>query len=225
MEPLAFIHALQLADSFFPVGAFAYSDGLETAAANGQVTDSVSLAEWMDHFVERVFVPWEGLAVLKCMLALKNGDLEDVLRIDEELSAMRPAAASRRSSVLIGKQLLSLHGSVSGDKQLNAIAGGLPCNNAATAYALVFFLREIPEKEGVMAYGYSRLAGIVSAGLRLISIGQREGQAILTKVVRRLPEAAEQILEMRNEPLRAFSPLLDIQQMNHQYLYSRMFRS
>src|SRR5947207_15792350 len=74
LEPLTFIHGLQMTDSFFPVGAFAYSDGLETAAAGGLVRDAPSLGQWMDHFLEGVFVPCEGLALVKCMLALKSGE-------------------------------------------------------------------------------------------------------------------------------------------------------
>ena len=55
MEPLQLIRTLQFTDSFFPVGAFAYSDGLETAACNGQVRDAASLERWMDWFLERRF--------------------------------------------------------------------------------------------------------------------------------------------------------------------------
>jgi urease accessory protein len=80
-------------------------------------------------------------------------------------------------------------------------------------------------REAVMAFGYNRLAGIVSAGLRLISIGQNRGQVLLTKALDRLVEAADRIVENSEQPLRSFSPLMDIQQMNHQYVYSRLFRS
>ena len=225
MDSLAFIHVLQLTDSFFPVGAFAYSDGLETAASGGLVHDSASLDEWMDHFIESVFIPCEGLAVVKCMDAMREGDIARVIRIDEELSAIRPRGAVRRSSTLAGKRVLSLYGSLCGDDRLDSLASTLPCGNTAAAYAAVFFHQGVAEREAVMAFGYNRLAGIVSAGLRLISIGQHQGQTLLTKAIRRLPDAADQILKKSSEPLRAFSPHLDIQQMNHQYVYSRLFRS
>jgi urease accessory protein len=77
----------------------------------------------------------------------------------------------------------------------------------------------------LLAFGYNRLAGIVSAGLRLISMGQQQGQALLTKTLDRLPAAADRIVKTIDEPLRSFSPLVDIQQMNHQYVYSKLFRS
>jgi urease accessory protein len=101
----------------------------------------------------------------------------------------------------------------------------LPESNAAAAYAFVFFHCGVEETNAALAYGHNRLTGIVSAGLRLIPIGHQQGQALLTKAVDRLPDAVNRILAKNGEPLRSFSPMLDIQQMNHQYLYSRLFRS
>ena len=224
MEPLAFIHGLQLTDSFFPIGAFAYSDGLETAAAGGDVHDAASLCEWMNHFVEGVFIPCEGLALVKGMRALKTGDSDALAQLDEELTALRPAAEIRVASTSLGKRLLSLYSSICGDKQFPE-AKLLPHGNAPLAYALVFFHRGIAEHEAALAFGYNRLAGMVSAGLRLISIGHQQGQQLLSQTIERLPAAVDRIMEMVDEPVRSFNPRLDIQQMNHQYVYSRLFRS
>jgi urease accessory protein len=221
MEPLQLIRTLQLTDSFFPVGAFAYSDGLETAAANGQIKDAVSLRAWMKHFLDAVFVPCEGLALAKCMFAFKAGDIETLHRIDEEVSAIRPAAAVRAASTGVGKRLLALYGSIFAKQPFL----DLPNGNAAVAYALVFVHCGLSEREGVLAFGYNRLAGMVSAALRLISMGQQQGQTLLSQMLEQLPAATEQIIGTIDQPLRSFSPLMDIQQMNHQYVYSRLFRS
>ena len=212
-------------DSFFPVGAFAYSDGLETAAAEGTVRDAASLQDWMDHFINAVFVPCEGLALVKAMRALQSGDLETIRELDAELTAIRPAAAVRAASTGVGKRLISAYSAICGDESFEAMARLLVQANAATAYAAVFFHRGIPEREAALAYGYNRLAGMVSAGLRLISMGQQQGQALLTQGIEKLPSAVDRILQMEAEPLRSFSPMMDIQQMNHRYVYSRLFRS
>ena len=225
MESQAFIRALQLTDSFFPVGAFAYSDGLETAATSGHVHDADTLGIWMDHFIDAVLVPTEGLAVVKCMEAVRAGDLKRLNRVDAELTAIRPASAVRRASVLVGKRLLSLYASLTDDASFRAAADGLPESNAAAAYAIVFAHLGLTPREAVMAFAYNRLAGIVSAGLRLISIGQNQGQVLLTSALNRLAGTADRIVENSDAPLRSFSPYMDIQQMNHQYVYSRLFRS
>src|SRR6516164_5812845 len=99
MEPIAFIRGLQLTDAFFPVGAFAYSDGLETAAAGGRIVDACSLRLWMEHFLDGVLVPCEGLALVKSMRALHTGDLVTLPCIDEEMTAIRPSAAVRAASM------------------------------------------------------------------------------------------------------------------------------
>lgn len=225
MEPLAFIHGLQIADSFFPVGAFAYSDGLETAATRGEVHNASDLREWMDHFLEGVFVPCEGLALLRGMRAIKEGEWTTLALLDEELTAIRPAGAIRAASTGVGKRLLSLYSSICGDERFPDVARLLPHGNASLAYAIVFFHRGLSERDAILAFGYSRLTGMVSAALRLISIGHQQGQLLLSQAIERLPAVADRILQMADEPLRSFNPALDIQQMNHQYVYSRLFRS
>jgi urease accessory protein len=225
MKSLHFLRSLQVTDSFFPVGAFAYSDGLETAATAGRVRDAVSLGAWMKHFLESVFVPCEGLALAKCMFALKEHDFDTLRQVDEELTAIRPAAAVRAASTGVGKRLLALYSSIADSEDAPWKAVTLPHSNAAVAYALVFFHCGIDEREAALAFGYNRLTGIVSAALRLISMGQQEGQNLLTKNLNDLPAAVDRILYMKDEPLRSFGPLLDIEQMNHQHVYSRLFRS
>ena len=138
---------------------------------------------------------------------------------------IRPAAAIRAASTSVGKRLLSLYSSICGDEQFPEVARLLPHGNAPVAYALVFFHRGIAEHEAALAFGYNRLAGMVSAGLRLISIGHQQGQQLLSQTIERLPAAVDRIMEMVDEPVRSFNPRLDIQQMNHQYVYSRLFRS
>src|SRR5215467_4935665 len=154
MKSLHFIRSLQVTDSFFPVGAFAYSDGLETAAAAGRVRDAVSLGGWMKHFLENVFVPCEGLALVKCMFALKENDVDTLRRVDEELTAIRPSAAVRAASTAVGKRLLGLYFSMADGESAPWKAVTLPHSNAAVAYALVFFHCGVDERDAALAFGY-----------------------------------------------------------------------
>jgi urease accessory protein len=225
MTPIQFVQVLQLTDSFFPVGAFAYSDGLETASSSGAVSDARSLQSWLNHFLDCVFVPCDGLAVLKSMELIQRRDFQTLGELDEELTAIKPSAAVRNSSQSIGKRLLTTYSEIVKDQDFDALAQSLPQRNAPVAYAAVMSHRGIVGRDAVLAFGYSRLAGIVSAGLRLISIGQQQAQWILSEVLLRLPDAAERIARNREEPIRSFAPITDITQMNHRFVYSRLFRS
>jgi urease accessory protein len=218
-------HILQLTDSLFPVGSFAYSDGLESACAGKRVRDTESLAGWLDHFIDRVFVPCEGLALLKCIRAAERSDWATIRSIDEELTALKPAAAARAASRSVGKRLLMTYGAIAGGDQFLSTVSDLPQCNAPVAYAVVLSHRGIGCSDALVAFGYVRLAGIVSAALRLIALGQQQGHALLTRAIEHLISAVEEVHRMETEPLRSFSPLLDIEQMNHRYIYSRLFRS
>lgn len=225
MNAAQLLHTLQLTDSIFPVGAFAYSDGLESAAESGHIHDADSLALWFDHFLNDVFVLCEGLALLKCLRAAEKGEWATIQSIDEELTALKPALEVRNSSRSVGRRLLTTYAAVFPDREFLSVAETLPQCNAPVAYGLVFFHRGLEARDAVLAFGYLRLAGIVSAALRLIPIGQQQGQVLLTRAIGRLPAAVDYILQTAAEPLRSFNPLVDVQQMNHRYVYSRLFRS
>ncbi|PYS29392.1 MAG: hypothetical protein DMG11_09150 [Acidobacteria bacterium] len=225
MTPAQLLHTLQLTDSLFPVGAFAYSDGLESAAAAGLVYNADSLAIWLDHFLNAVFVPCEGLALLKCVRAAEKGEWATIRSIDEELTALKPAAAIRSSSRSVGKRLFKTYAAIVPDSDFLSIVETWPHCNAPVAYGIVLSHRGLEARDALVAFGYVRLVGIVSAGLRLIAIGQQQGQALLTRAIDKLPGVVDYIVRAEGEPLRSFNPLLDVQQMNHRYVYSRLFRS
>jgi len=220
VNALQLAQLLQLTDSFFPVGAFAYSDGLESAAANGKLRDGASLKIWIEHYLNNVFVPCDGLAFLQCTEAFQRHDMERIRAIDEELTAIRPASAVRDSSRMIGKRLMATYSGISGMTGVE-----LPHCNAPAAYAIALTHRGIDVRTGTIAFGYGRMSGMISASLRLIAVGQQEAHGILSHSLEQLPAAVDQIFELRTEPLRCFTPMMDIAQMNHQHMYSRLFRS
>ena len=225
MTPAQFTHTLQLMDSLFPVGAFAYSDGLESAAASGCVRGPDSLAGWFEHYINAVFVPCDGLALLKCARATETMDWATVRSIDEELTALKPAAAVRASSASIGKRFLATYSAILDGGGLLPSVESLPRCNAPVAYGIALSHLGLEPRDSLLAYGYGRMSGILSAGLRLLPLGHQQGQVLLTEALDHLPGAVERILSMEAEPLRAFSPLMDVHQMNHRYVYSRLFRS
>ena len=225
MTPIQLLHTLQLVDSFFPVGAFAYSDGLETAAAAGRIHDGSSLNDWIDHYLNNVFVPCDGLALLQCAEAMQRGDVVRIQSIDEELTAIKPSAAMRKASRSVGRRMLATYSGICGDSGFAVFANTLLHANAPVAYAAVLTHRGIESRDAVLVFGYTRLAGMVSAALRLIALGQQQAQELLADGLEKLPAAVEHIASMRTDALRSFGPFMDIEQMNHRYVYSKLFRS
>ena len=230
MEPRHLLQVLQLHDSFFPTGAFAFSDGLESAVAQQQVRNGADLDHWMAHYLHSGFLPCEGLAFHRTCLAYLAGNWQRIQILDRELTALKPSASVRMSSQVVGKSFLNtclpLYPHQDLEKIMEAIQQHKMHGNAAVVYALVLTVSQVPEREALSGYGYSCLAAIVSAALRLIAIGQQEGQTLLAHYLNQLPALVDSILRMNPQtPLTLFHPLLDIRQMSHRHLHTRLFRS
>src|SRR6185503_15983287 len=90
---------LQLCDSLFPIGAFAYSDGLETAAGRAAPPfDAGELRAWIDVCLDETFGRMEGPAVWQAWTAFRDEDWDTLVMLDEEFTALRPSSSGRRSS-------------------------------------------------------------------------------------------------------------------------------
>lgn len=217
------LKTLQLNDTLFPVGGFAYSDGLETAVTNGVVVGAAGLQEWLEHYVHSVFIPFEGLALRLAMEAHSKDDWQALHILDEELTAMKPAASVRASSASVGRSFLKSVAAMRVHPDLEQARQEL--SNFVVIYGIVFSVLGIASRHALLSFGYSRLAGMISASLRLMPIGQQQAQAVLSIVLNDVPQAVQQIVDSGEARLMSFSPLLEIQQMNHQYVYSKLFRS
>jgi urease accessory protein len=131
------VRLLHLCDSLFPIGGFAYSDGLEAAADWGQTPIGTVLSlgvrpqlardggpgaperagewsardgglrEWLDVCLDETIGRLEGPAVSRAWTAFMDADWAAVAHIDAELTALRPSSSVRRSSRAMGLRLLS----------------------------------------------------------------------------------------------------------------------
>ena len=226
------VDLLHLCDSLFPVGAFAYSDGLETAASE-QVrlkpdTTYEVLREWIDVVLDESIGRLEGPAVWRAWLAFRERDWDALTALDDELVALRPAASARRSSRAMGLRLLTtwqaLHPDPRLDHALQLAARGARGPSLPIAFAGACACGNVDRGDAVQAFAYTRLAATVSAAMRLMAIGQTDAHALLARTLARVPAAVEAIAARDAAP-QSFTPAMDLAAMSQQYLHSRLFRS
>ena len=222
------LELLHLCDSLFPIGSFGYSDGLESATASGAIASPDDLAGWLDVCLDETIARTDGPAVATAWRAIRAGDWSRAITIDEELTALRPAAASRRSSRAMGLRLVTVWQQLHPDARLDTlralakagrIGPALPVAFAATALCA-----GVDAAASVEAFAYTRLAATISAAMRLMPIGQTDAHALLARTLERVPEIVRRIGD-RDADIESFAPALDIAAMDHQYLHSRLFRS
>lgn len=219
------LELLHLCDSLFPIGAFAYSDGLEAAAAVRPKPDTTTggdgLRDWIDAVLDESIGRLEGPAVWQAWLAVVDGDRRALAVLDEELTAIRPASASRSASRAMGHRLLTTWRALHPDERLAHVP---PSSALPIAFAAACACGDIAQRESVEAYAYTRLAATASAAMRLLPIGQTDAHRLLAGALTRVPRVVDRMIG-RGGRIESFSPALDIAAMTQQYLHSRLFRS
>ena len=224
----ALLSLLHLCDSLFPIGSFAYSDGLESAAASGLVTGAAGLGEWLEIGLDEGFGRSDGPAIVRAWTAVDAADWDAVVAIDEEVTALRASATARLANRSMGLRLLKTWPGFHPDVRLEQLLALVPVRRLGptlpVAFAAVGYCGGIPQRDLLAGYAYARLAATISAAMRLIPIGQTEAHRLLGLSLARVPSSIDALLARQARP-ESFAPALDIAQISQQYLHARLFRS
>jgi urease accessory protein len=201
----------QLFSPAFPVGAFAWSHGLETAVQEGSVTDASALEGWLRDALEHG-AGWTD-AVL-CAQAAQGGDAAD---LSELARALAPSSERRAETMEQGAAFAATVRAVWRAEVPDA-AYPVAVGTALAALGL-------PVGDGLRLYLQAFAANLCGAGVRLIPLGQTDGQRITHALQPLCADLAERALHADLDDAGGFSPALDIASQRHEALYSRIFRS
>ena len=225
MTPL--LALLHLCDSLFPIGGFGYSDGLEAATAAGLVETPADLQAWLDVCLDEVLGRTDGPAALRAWSAFGRRDWGAICDLDEEITAMRPAAATRRSSRAMGRRLVTTWSALYPEGRLEHLLDLARLEHLGPALPIAFGCAcasaGVEMRDAGVAFAYTRLASTISAALRLMRIGQTDAHARLAETLARVPAVVDAMMT-RARP-ESFAPAMDVAAMAQQYLHSRLFRS
>jgi urease accessory protein len=220
---------LHFADSAFPTGGYAHSFGLEHYCEAGIVRDREGLERFLLAQLEGAAGPCDATAAAGALRALARDDLEAGRRLDETLEAMKVVKAFREGSRQMGRQTLRVAASLVGDARLGAYLDEVNARRApghhAVAFGLVAGALGWDAEAAATAFLYSTTALLVGAALRLLPMGQLEGQAVLWGLHPVIRRVACEAAQRPAAELWSFTPGLDIQGMLHARLDARLFRS
>ncbi len=227
MEHRALLQLLQLADSQVPIGSAAHSFGLETLTADGSVTVD-DLGQFLEGYLSEAGVRDAAYCRAAHRLAdTSAGRFEAAwLTLNQQMSALQPARESRAASATLGRRFLQLAASLTEQKQLAdalqaAKAAGTDVHHA-TAFGLVGGMLRLSEDEAALAFLQQALTALVSAGQRLLPLGQARAGALLWHLHGHVARAAS---STDTEAVSSFLPMLDSAAMRHPTLATRLFIS
>lgn len=218
---LSDLRLFQLISPSLPVGAFTYSQGLELAVEAGWVDSQERFEEWLTGQLHHSLTTLE-LPILDRMLkALDEEDAKAFNQLTKELIAWRETKELRLEEKQRGAALARLL------PQLDVNLEGLlleACQRTQLAgIAIAAYQWEIPRDKLFSGYLWSWLENAVMAGVKLIPLGQTQGQQTL----QRMAESIEQSVKQSKEVLNPCSvtPALAIASSRHETQYTRLFRS
>lgn len=208
----------------YPVGAFAYSHGIEWAVEDGRIRDEQTLANWIDSIV-RVGAGWSD-AVLFSEVYRCNRDVTALAEINAFACAFAPAAERHLETSAQGTAFMKATADAwpwDGITDLRASLGAeiaYPVAVACAAHA-----HGIARAQALNAYLHGFAANLVSAGVRLIPLGQSAGQRVLAGLEDTIAETAHAALNATIDDVGGIAVISDIAAMQHETQYTRLFRS
>ena len=198
----------------YPVGAFAYSHGLEWLVETGAVTNADDLEIWLRD------VLWHGAGYADALFLAAAFRAKDNAALDEVNATCRAFAPSKERLMetdLQGAAFCEVTAEV-WSQTLSDLAYPVAVGRAAA-------LIQLPLALTTRMYLQSFISNLVAAGMRLIPLGQTEGQHIIKTLAPLVTEITGKAVAGTLDDLSGTAFLTDIASMKHENQYSRMFRS
>jgi len=224
------LYLLQLA--FAPVGAYSYSEGIESLVETGAIDNEISLRNWLENSLEFGAVRVEAAVAIRALRAAQIGDLKALSYWNAWATAAKESEELRLQSWQMGRTLtrllLDLRSPVPSVLprivQELVEVGGNQCN-FAIGFGIAAACWQIEEEAAVVGYLYSWAANLAGAGVKLIPLGQTAGQQLLLDLHSQISLTAREVLQLEDDDLASCSWGLGLASMAHETQYTRLFRS
>lgn len=222
-DPVADLRLRQLTSAALPVGAFAYSQGLESAVELGWIRGPLQAQQWvgglLEHTVSRLEVP----LLVRLMAAFARADAAAAERWSGLLLALRETAELRAQERALGTAWAALL--VDLGVPGAASWADRPQRTALAPYALAMVHYRIAVQDAAHALLWAWLEAQASAALRAVPLGHAAAQRLLHALAPRIVSAVAHGLTLADEEIGAGAPALAIASCRHETQYSRLFRS
>ena len=224
IDNTALLCILQLASPALPVGAYSYSEGLETLIDTGTIENEQSLKHWLKQELHYGAIRLEAAVMVRAYNSAKLGDTEALSYWNNWLSAARETEELRSSSWQMGRSLIRLLLELQPQVTFMANAVGLPCNYAIT-FGIAAAHWQIDLSSAILGYLHSWTTNLITVGIKLIPLGQTAGQKLLLELHVNLSSATQEILTLEDNDLSSCGWGLSLASMAHETQYTRLFRS
>lgn len=220
-QPL--LHLLHLVSPALPVGAYAYSQGLEYAVDSGWLADETALQDWLNQLMCRSLAQLDVPVLRRLVLAWQVGDLEAVNHWNDYLRASRETAELLLEDEQMGMALNRLLGALGlalAERQGYRATPGFACQ-----FALAGTHWGIGVDELSYGFVWSWLENQVAAATKIVPLGQTQAQQLLVSLMPAVEQTCALAAQVSDEDLGISLPGLAMASSLHERQYTRLFRS
>lgn len=216
------LQLLRLVSPSQPVGAFAYSRGLEWAVHDRIVRDEATARDWIFRLIEHSYAVCDAALFLRMMHALEVGDRPAFLKADAWLSAARESKEVELEDKQMGASMLTVLCDL-------GVSAAKTFSGKKLTYPAVFALAathwKIAPADALRGLVWSAVEGQVSAAIRLVPLGHTAGQRLLIAAAEIIERAARTAETTGDDEIGNAAPAMAMASAWHETQYSRLFRS
>lgn len=222
------ISILQLSDSFFPTGMYATSSGLEALFYSKKIKQVNELRDLIKVYVEHQIGPTDCTALGNSYEYAKRSDLERLIEVDQTIFSMKLIQEIRETSTRSGTQLLRcMSYFITDNELLNKYQEAIKNRQASGVYPVALAVASstlnIPKRKAGLMMIYAFSVSIVGAALRLGMLQHFDGQRIIHELKPNILETVNNNIDRPLMSMWQFAPGIDIVQIAHERMGSKMF--
>ena len=220
---LALTRLMHLVSPSLPIGSFTYSQGIEWAVECGWIDSAESLGEWLEDQLMTTILHLDLPVLQRLHTATLEQDVDGLESWSQFLLASRETAELQQEEANRGRALADLLVALEVPNAQTWKPILASCQAAGFATAATGW--QIPYRDAAGGYAWSWLENLVLAAVKIIPLGQTEGQQLLSRLAQKLPDAIERSLRITDDMIGASNPALAIASSRHETQYTRLFRS
>ena len=210
----------------YPVGAFSYSGGIEWAVESGDIKDAETLKRWLTVMIAEGGGFCDAVFFVHSHRAIQTGDDKALREVAELAAAFAPSKERHLETTAQGRAFVDATRAAWPAAALDRL---LEIWDGPVAYPVAVAVTAaghgIAVEPALHAYLHALTANWISAGVRLVPLGQTDGQRILAALETTIAQTAARALTTSLDDIGSAAFRADIASMRHETQYTRLFRS
>ena len=220
---------LHLSDPTLPIGGYSHSNGLEAYVQSGAVYDLKTAEAYVRNMLSMNLRYNDAAFMSLAFSAADAGDIDGIFRLDEECTAYKLPSQIKTASQKLGIRLIKVFRSFYPSRIIDEYESAINTKQVHGHYCILFgiyaSLMDIPLKDAITGFYYNAAVGMVTNAVKLIPLGQLDGQEILYRAQSLIEELVPDTLNPDLSMLGRCNAGFDIAAMQHERLYSRLYMS